>query len=125
MGETGMESSTNAGSRVLDAKETSRLLESISMRNAFEPEKVYRTINNKGREKVDGEACYRLELKRPGDERADQVFYSVATGLPVKTIVTRPTPAGTSVIESRVSQYKEFEGIKLATKVVQSIVALV
>ena len=122
-GNIGWESSPNTGDRLLSQKETSLLLESISMRNAFETAKVYASIENKGREEVDGEACHRLELKRPNSDGVDQVFYSVASGLPIKTITSRVTPAGATVINSRVSDYKEYKGIKLATKIVQHIEA--
>lgn len=117
------ETSPSAGTRPLTPNETKRLLESISMKNTFEPQKVYASIIHKGREDVDGIACHRLELQRAGDKIPDQVFYSIETGLPSKTVTTRPAANQAMAISSRVSDYKDFGGLKIATKISQHIEA--
>ena len=76
-----------------------------------------------GQEDVDGVGCYRLQMRRPNEKQPDEVFYSIATGLPAKTITSRTTPSGATKIISRVSDYKDFDGIKIATEIVQLIEA--
>ncbi|MFK8110859.1 MAG: hypothetical protein AB8B91_01575 [Rubripirellula sp.] len=118
------EISPSTGQRILGKDEAKRLLESISMRTAFEPEKVYDWMSNQGLQTIDGQACYHLQMKRSTEKDPDNIFYSVASGLPVKTITSRSTPNGSARIDSQVSDYKEFDGIKIATKITQVVQSL-
>jgi hypothetical protein len=115
------ESTPSIGHRALGKSEASRLLESVSMRTAFEPQRVYEWITHKGIEKIDDEDCHHLEMKRSTEQTPDHIYYSLKSGLPVKTVTTRSTASGTTTIDSQVSGYKEFDGITLATKVTQVV----
>ena len=113
------ERSTSKGERKLGITESRRLLESISLQAAFEPTRVYAVMNNRGMATISGTTCYHLEMVRPGAEGTDQIYFSTETGLPARTITSRPMTAGGGNIQSDVSDYKDFDGIKIATTIVQ------
>lgn len=120
----GWESTPSTGVRKFSDQEAKRLLESIGMRTAYEPELVYEWMANKGMEEIEGQSCYHLEMKRPGETQPDHIYYSTDTGHPIKTITSRTTAAGTTRIVSTEAEYKEFDGIKVATKVTQIVESL-
>ncbi|KAA1258333.1 hypothetical protein LF1_08500 [Rubripirellula obstinata] len=117
-GEIAWESS-DSGNRKLKPSERKRLLDSISLRETFEPTSVFASFTNRGKEMVDGEPCYRVEVSRRGNDEADQIYYSVKSGLPMRTIATRHTMGGDRVVDSKVNQYKTYKGLQVATEIRQ------
>ena len=110
---------SDSGNRKLKLNERQRLLDSISLRETFQPTSVFSSFTNRGKEAVDGEPCYRVEVSRRGSDEMDQIYYSIATGLPVRTIAIRHTIGGDRVVDSKVNQYQTFDGLQVATDIHQ------
>ncbi len=65
-----------------------------------------------------------VSLNYSGDEQANEVLlYSLESGLPASAVRSRKTPSGMTMITSRLTDYKDSDGIKLANKIVQHIEA--
>ena len=114
---------SDAGNRKLDPSERARLLDSISLRETFDPSSVFSSFTNRGRENVDGKPCYRVEVTRHGSNESDQIFFAIDTGLPARTIAQRYSVGGDRVIDSTITQYDTFAGLKLATHIRQEMEA--
>lgn len=81
---------------------------------------TYPTRKLIGEEAVDGDVCYKLELK-PKDAPAETWWISKKSGLKVKAEMTSESPMGSQKVTSTMSDYKEFDGILMPTRLVQSL----
>jgi hypothetical protein len=124
LGKVAWEVSPLTGARLLEGEEASRFLDGMNMKSTFAPELIYESIENTGIEEVEGEPCYKLAMKRKDSEDVDYTFYSVKTGLAVKSITQEPTQSGKITANTTLSEYKEIDGIKSAMKIVQELVGL-
>jgi zinc protease len=75
------------------------------------------TFTIKSIEQVDGKDANVIEIKSPKG-RVFTNYYDVASGLLVKNIVTQETPQGKAVVTTYTSNYKAFNDVKIATKIV-------
>jgi zinc protease len=75
------------------------------------------TFTIKSIEQVDGKDANVIEIKSPKG-RVFTNYYDVASGLLVKNIVTQETPQGKAVVTTYTSNYKTFNDVKIATKIV-------
>ncbi|WP_146515621.1 outer membrane lipoprotein-sorting protein [Rubripirellula amarantea] len=114
----------HAGVRRLSDTERTRMIDSISLRESFAPTSVFASITNRGTEIIEGEPCYRVEVKRHGRTDSDQIFYNIKSGLPARTMATRSIVGGSQVIESTILEYKSFEGLQIASRVRQIMNAM-
>jgi len=70
------------------------------------------------RTEMNGEACYKVKVVwKSGRETFD--CYSVASGLLVATVAKQESPMGTVEVTNLVSDYKDFGGQKIATRLTQ------
>jgi hypothetical protein len=110
---------SDAGTRKLKSAEQQRLLDSISLRETFQPSSVFSSFTNRGRETVEGKPCFRVEVTRRGSNETDQIYFSIDDGLPLRTIAVRHTVGGDREIDSTIQQYGTFDGLKVATDIHQ------
>ncbi len=75
------------------------------------------TFTVKGIEQVDGKDANVIEIKSPKG-RVFTNYYDVVSGLLVKNIITQETPQGKAIVTTYTSNYKIFNDIKVATKIV-------
>jgi hypothetical protein len=68
-------------------------------------------------EQVDGKDANVIEIKSPKG-RLFTNYYDVVSGLLVKNLVTQETPQGKAVVTTFTSNYKTFNDVKIATKIV-------
>ncbi|TAE08176.1 MAG: hypothetical protein EAY72_13600 [Bacteroidetes bacterium] len=85
--------------------------------NAALVSEIYHLKNNaqftvKGIEAVDGEDTYEVEIT-PAKGKKSSAYYSVKTGLKVKTASKMETPRGELVIATFYKDYKSYGGILL------------
>jgi len=80
--------------------------------------KVYAKAETAGVETVDGDECYKVVLT-PKEGKPETTFYSKKTGLAVKSIATVENQMGEVEVEMRVSDYKDFGGVKMPSKMTQ------
>lgn len=69
---------------------------------------------------MNGEACYKVKLVwKSGRESFD--CYSVASGLLVASVSKQESPMGTVEVTNLISDYKDFGGQKVATRLTQQV----
>lgn len=107
-----------AGSRILSPAETARLAEEMDPAAALDTDKRYKSVETLGKEDVKGESCYKVEFTRKDDTKQTS-YYSVKSGLMLKTEGEQPTALGPIKIESFVTDYQEVDGLKAPTKTEQ------
>jgi hypothetical protein len=78
------------------------------------------TLNLKGIESVEGSDAYAVEIKTP-QGRSYTNFYDVKSGLYVKTSSVRESPAGAVTVSTYFQDYKEYNGVKLPTKIINDL----
>lgn len=78
------------------------------------------TAELKGTEKVDGKEAYKVELTMPNGDKSIN-YYNSETHFLVQQQSTLKTPQGSFTQTITLSDYKDFEGIKVAQKLVQSV----
>ena len=114
------ETSAVQGTRVLTGVERAQNLKEASFAPELTPEKFYKAMKVAGKEKVEGEECYKVVLT-PKTGKPETVYYSVKTGLKTKIVQTAKTPQGDMQVESLSSDYKKVGGIMVAMKAVQKL----
>ena len=84
------------------------------------PEKYGVTNNLKGIGDVDGKAAYVIEvIDAAGSVSMD--YYSVESGLKIMSSSNESTPQGDIVAVTKIKQYKEVDGLKFPSQIVQSV----
>lgn len=90
-GTTYWSTSSYAEPRIIEGAERDMLAMQNLFTSMLHPEKYFNSMKVTAVEKVGEEDCYRMEkVKKDGDTQAD--FYSIKTGLMVKTLMTSPPP---------------------------------
>jgi zinc protease len=74
----------------------------------------------RGMEPVEGKDAYAVQVKTPAG-REFVNYYDVASGLLVKKTTSQEGPQGTMSISSLVSDYKNFNGVNIPTKIVNDM----
>lgn len=100
------ENSTVQGARIIEGDEADQMLQEISMTSILNPEKYYKEMKTIGIEPVRGEDCYVLALTRKNGD-VDKEYYSVKTGLKLKTVKPVNSPLGKIEVESYESDYEK------------------
>jgi hypothetical protein len=119
-GTVGWENNPMQGPRLLSGRELDTIREEAEFGassrrgpNVVSSETVEQTEMN-------GEACYKVKIVwRSGRETYD--CYSVASGLLVATLARRESPMGTLEVTSHLGDYRDFGGLKVATRMTQQM----
>lgn len=74
----------------------------------------------KGIEQVEGKDAYVLAVKTPAGREFTN-YYDAASGLLVKKSQTQESPMGTMNINTIISDYKTFNGVKIPTRIVNDL----
>ncbi len=78
------------------------------------------TAELKGVEKVSGKDAYKVELTMPNGDKTIN-YYDVESGLLAQQESTLKTPQGAFTQTIMMSDYKDFDGVKVAQKLVQNV----
>ena len=78
------------------------------------------TFTVKGIEPVEGKDAYALQVKTPAGREFTN-YYDVASGLLVKKSAVQEGPQGSITVNTLVSDYKTFGGVKVPTKIVNDL----
>jgi hypothetical protein len=108
------------GPRIKTGEEKTQSLREARFNSPIRWREMYSKVETAGVETVEGEECYKL-LMTPTEGKPETQFYSKKTGLAVKTQVVAVSPMGEQPVEGIVSEYKEFGGVKIPTKMVQKM----
>ncbi|MEL6108997.1 MAG: hypothetical protein AAFU85_23560 [Planctomycetota bacterium] len=106
------------GTRVMTGAEKAQLERAAAMFPELAPSKYFKETKLEGVEDVDGQKCYKVKLV-PKLGNPEFAFYSVDTGLKIKTVATMQSPAGEIKIESLSSDYRQVGPIKMPFKASQ------
>jgi len=117
---TGWSESAMTGTRLVTGKELEQLKSQMDMRQYYEPEAVYKDMELLDEVDVNGQACYTLKLTRQSGS-VEEEFYSVESGLKLKSKMTAETAMGALPIEVFYDEYKEYSGLQFPKVMTQKL----
>jgi hypothetical protein len=118
--DVGWSDSLVTGTRLVTGDELEQLKTQVDMRQYFDPAAVYKEMEIVGQEETAGQTCYVLKLTRTNGN-VEQEYYSVGSGLKVKSKMTAETAMGAIPIEIFYHDYKDFSGYKQPTRMTQKL----
>jgi len=105
------------GPRVLDGKEKEQAIEQADFyAGMLFPTELFSAITNEGAADFGGEKTWKLKFVRKGSGTITTRYFSVASGLEIGSESSTTTEMGTIESTTVLSDYKEFAGVKFATK---------
>jgi hypothetical protein len=81
--------------------------------------KLYTKAETAGVETIGGEACYKVVLTPAEGTHATTMYFQKSSGLLVKTTLVAVNQMGEIPVESSVSDYKNFDGVLVPTKLIE------
>lgn len=117
-GEVGWAKDPMMGARILQGEELKTMRDQSHELASLRDSSVVVSMETIERTEIDGRSCYKVRVSwRSGRESFD--CYSVETGLMVASIHVQESPMGSVEMTSVMSDYKEFGGIVMPTRIVQ------
>ena len=108
------------GPRLLEGKELEQISSEAEFTNLFRGASNIVSRETVERTEMGGQPCYKVKITwKSGRETFD--CYSTETGLLVGTTSTQESPMGSVQVTSLVSDYKDFGGVKYATRMRQQM----
>jgi hypothetical protein len=104
------ENSILQGPRIKTGDERQATLRDATFNAPIHWREIYPTVETVGIEPINGEDAYRV-LQTPAEGNAVTTYYSVKTGLALKSSMTLASQMGNIPVEVTVLEYKEFEGV--------------
>lgn len=115
-GEIAWENATMTGPRIIEGQEKARLLEQANFERIYAPMKYYKEVKVQGMADVDSKKCYKVDLIRK-DGYVSTEYYSVETGLPLRTDLKLTLQMGEIEVKSKMLEYKNVDGIMYPCKI--------
>ncbi len=112
------ENSVVRGPRIKSGDEKALAMQEATFNGTLNWRKLFPKVENKGVEAVDGEDCYKI-LLTPNEGRAETMYFSVKSGLLIKSSTVAATQMGDVPVEIRYSKYKEANGVRFPSVVTQ------
>jgi hypothetical protein len=108
------------GPRLLEGKELDQMREESGFANVLRSSESIRAMETVEKTEMGGQACYKVRVTyKSGRESHD--CYSAETGLLVGMNSKQDSPMGSVEVVTLVSDYKEFGGLKSATRLCQQM----
>ena len=104
------ENSILQGPRIKTGEERQATLRDAIFNAPIHWREIYPTVETVGIESINGEDAYRV-LQTPAEGNAVTTYYSVKTGLALKSSMTMASQMGNIPVEVTVLEYMEFEGV--------------
>jgi zinc protease len=117
-GDVAWEKSAIMGPRVKSGEEKTQALRESIFNEPIRWRETFLKAETVGRETVEGEDCYKVVLT-PKEGKPETSYYSKKSGLIVKSEIMAVTQMGEMNVEMVVSAYKEFDGVKVPTRMLQ------
>jgi hypothetical protein len=122
-GTVGWELNPMTGARLLSGAELDALREGTHALAAVRDASLFRSMQTVERREVDGKSCYRVKLVwQSGRETYD--CYDAETGLLIATEAQQESPMGTIQVTTRMTDFREFGGVKMPTRMVQEMMGM-
>jgi hypothetical protein len=112
------EKSLISGPRILSGDEKAQALRENLFNSDLNWRKLYQKVETAGVETVDGEECYKVILT-PAEGHPQTAYYEKKSGLAVKMTTILVSSMGDIPVEAVMTNYKEFGGVLMPTKVTQ------
>lgn len=119
-GEVAWDMSDFQGPRLVEGTEAAAMIEESDLQAAADLTKYYTSIELTGSKTFDGEECHEVTFKKKQGE-PEKRYYSKKTNLMVASASTQDSQIGKVEIETRVSDYREVEGLKMPFKITQKM----
>jgi hypothetical protein len=116
----GWQDSLLTGPRLVDGSELAESKKNATLHPEFRWRELYSKAETVAEETVNGEACYKIVMTAEGVS-PESWFLSKDTGLIVKVATTTTSPQGTIAVDGIASDYKEFGGVRLPTKMISKL----
>ncbi len=117
---TAWEVSPITGARLLEGDEKASAVRSSSLESDYNWRKFFTKAETAGIEDVEGKPAYKVILT-PKEGNPTTSFYDKASGLLVRSDTTVKSPMGEISVSAIVSDYKDFDGVKVPLKVKQKV----
>jgi hypothetical protein len=107
------------GARILSGDEAKQVLELQNFDNNFDLTKVFASMETVGDRTVDGRPCWNVKMVTAGGIEVHNCF-DKETGLLVGATMKQHSQMGDIDTESVMSDYRDFDGVKMPTKITVS-----
>jgi zinc protease len=118
-GDIAWENSILQGPRIKTGDELQATLRDATFNAPIHWREMYPTVETVGIEPINGEDAYRV-LQTPVEGNAVTTYYSVKTGLALKSSMTMASQMGDIPVEAAMLEYKEFGGVLYPTRLNQN-----
>ena len=104
-----------SGPKILDGPELRQAVDNANFDNTVDFTKVFPTMETVGERTVDGHSCWNVRMVSAAGTEVQNCF-DKESGLLVGSISHQHTQMGDVTIEAVIGDYKDFDGLKLATR---------
>ncbi len=119
-GKFGFSMSAVTGPMLLEGKALDHMREQSDFYHVLHDPAKYKSIETVATVQFEGQECHQIKLvKLSGDESME--YFDIKTGLMIGTTGPQPSPLGTITVTTVVSDYKKFDDVLIATKVVEKM----
>jgi len=122
-GEVGWVINPMTGPMVLEGRELEQRRQQADQLASLHPDHLVASLETVGKTDFQGHTCYKVKVVTAWDEEYFE-YYDVESGLMVGGERTQSSSMGDIPITSIVSDYKEFDGLLVATKSVQQMMGM-
>ena len=112
------QTSPMTGAHVKTGVEKAQAMREATFNEPLNWRKMFQKVETTGTETLNGEECYKVVLT-PAEGKPETSYYSKKTGLLLRTVATIESAMGEIETESTASGYKDFDGVRMPTKVIQ------
>jgi hypothetical protein len=119
-GEVGWSVDPIMGARILSSGELSAMTDQANPLAMVRDASLFSSMETIERTEIGGEPCYKVRLVWNSGRQTYDCF-SPQSGLLVATITSQESPMGTVEATSHFSEFREFGGIRYATRMVQRV----
>jgi Domain of unknown function (DUF4412) len=108
------------GAHVKTGVEKAQSMREATFNSSLHWRKMYPKVETVGVETVGGEECYKVVMT-PAEGKPETNFYSKKTGLLMKSVATIESAMGVMEAESIASNYKDFGGVLMPSRMTQKV----
>ncbi|MFO1501161.1 MAG: hypothetical protein U1G07_22685 [Verrucomicrobiota bacterium] len=119
-GKVGWSLNPATGPMVLEGKMLEQVREQARFDAVLHDPSDFKSLETTGNVPFEGKDCYQIKVVRKSGQPATE-YYDVGTGLLSGSTETQETPLGAIAVTATISDYKRFDGVLYATRLVQKM----
>lgn len=109
-----------SGPRLMSEEEIADLSDQMDPNSAAKHREVYKVIEHAGEVEFQGQKAHKIRLVRKNGRESFE-YYSMDSGLLIGQEMIQASQMGDIKVVAVMSDYKEFDGMKLPTKITQKV----